>query len=110
MDYRYKSGLLIMVLISMTAIAGIIIAKGGSNIVFSAAPGQERTYGLTGAVVAEMNCTGENPNEDCPETCQDYSCVIACEEDGDCDDKIEATEDFCRNPGTEFSLCVNQRK
>lgn len=33
---------------------------------------------------------------------------VACENDGDCDDGVEATEDICRNPGTEFSLCVNK--
>ena len=32
---------------------------------------------------------------------------IACFEDIDCNDRIESTEDICRNPGTEFSLCVN---
>jgi len=35
---------------------------------------------------------------------------IACYENSDCDDKIERTEDICRNPGTEFSLCVNKPK
>lgn len=45
--------------------------------------------GITGAVVTEE---------------------IACYEDSDCDDKIEETEDICRNPGTEFSLCVNKVK
>ncbi len=33
---------------------------------------------------------------------------IVCHEDIDCDDGIEETEDICRNPGTEFSLCVNK--
>ena len=32
---------------------------------------------------------------------------IACFEDVDCNDRIERTEDICRNPGTEYSLCVN---
>ncbi len=33
---------------------------------------------------------------------------IACYDDKDCDDGIAATEDICRNPGSEFSLCVNR--
>ena len=32
---------------------------------------------------------------------------IACFENSDCNDRIEATEDICRNPDTEYSLCVN---
>ncbi len=30
-----------------------------------------------------------------------------CESNDDCDDGIVGTEDICRNPGTEYSLCVN---
>ncbi|MFH1682487.1 MAG: hypothetical protein ABIA37_01700 [Candidatus Woesearchaeota archaeon] len=33
---------------------------------------------------------------------------IACYDNSDCDDKIVETEDLCRNPGTEYSLCVNR--
>ncbi len=33
---------------------------------------------------------------------------IACYQDQDCDDKIAETQDICRNPGTEYSLCVNK--
>jgi len=33
---------------------------------------------------------------------------IACDEDGDCNDKIEETEDICKNPGTKDSFCVNR--
>ena len=33
---------------------------------------------------------------------------IACFEDADCDDKISATEDICKNPATEYALCVNK--
>ncbi len=35
--------------------------------------------------------------------------TIACAADADCDDGLVMTEDFCRNPGTRYSLCVNQR-
>ncbi|MBI2668878.1 hypothetical protein HYX14_03475 [Candidatus Woesearchaeota archaeon] len=35
---------------------------------------------------------------------------LACSEDADCDDKIAQTRDVCRNPGTEYSLCVNRPK
>ena len=34
--------------------------------------------------------------------------TIACYGGSDCDDGIEKTEDICRNPGTEYSLCVNK--
>ena len=33
---------------------------------------------------------------------------IACYDDQDCSDDIAATEDICRNPGTEYSLCINR--
>ena len=33
---------------------------------------------------------------------------IACYEDKDCNDRITATQDICRNPGTINSLCVNK--
>lgn len=36
--------------------------------------------------------------------------TIACYDHKDCDDRIEATKDICKNPGTKFSLCVNQPK
>lgn len=35
--------------------------------------------------------------------------TIACHEDKDCDDRLSSTEDICKNPGTEFSLCLNRR-
>lgn len=33
---------------------------------------------------------------------------VACFEDKDCNDRIAATQDVCRNPGTVYSLCVNK--
>ena len=36
------------------------------------------------------------------------SSSITCYEHSDCDDRIAETEDICRNPGTEYSLCVNK--
>ena len=33
---------------------------------------------------------------------------VVCYEDAGCDDKLERTEDICRNPGTEYSICVNK--
>lgn len=33
---------------------------------------------------------------------------VACYEDTDCDDRISATKDICRNPGTVYSLCINK--
>ncbi len=106
MDYRWRSGLVVAILIGMVALSGVIIGKGGSNIIFSGSPAGESPPGMTGAATGEIDCQGS----DCPELCQDYSCVIACYDDQDCDDRMAATEDTCKNPGTEFSLCVNQRK
>ena len=34
--------------------------------------------------------------------------TVSCSSNADCDDKIADTEDLCRNPGTEYSLCVNK--
>ena len=39
------------------------------------------------------------------------STVIAsvdCFENNDCNDHIEETEDICKNPGTDYSLCINK--
>ena len=33
---------------------------------------------------------------------------IACYDNSDCNDRIPATEDTCKNPGTIGSLCVNK--
>ena len=33
---------------------------------------------------------------------------IVCYENSDCDDGLKETEDICRNPGTEYSLCINR--
>lgn len=33
---------------------------------------------------------------------------VACMSNKDCDDRITATQDICRNPGTINSLCVNK--
>ncbi|MEK6938236.1 MAG: hypothetical protein AABX04_04290 [Nanoarchaeota archaeon] len=34
--------------------------------------------------------------------------MIACYEDKDCNDRIDATKDICYNPGTVSALCVNR--
>ncbi len=34
---------------------------------------------------------------------------IVCSSDEDCDDGIHGTEDTCRNPGSEYSLCINRK-
>ncbi len=47
------------------------------------------TEGITGATVAD---------------------TISCYNHEDCDDKIAATEDICKNPGTIGSLCINRPK
>ncbi len=33
---------------------------------------------------------------------------VICYENADCEDQDLNTEDICRNPGTEYSLCVNK--
>ena len=33
---------------------------------------------------------------------------VSCFEDQDCNDHNEETIDFCKNPSTEYSLCVNK--
>ena len=35
---------------------------------------------------------------------------VSCYNDADCNDRIAETADVCKNPGTEFSLCVNKPK
>ena len=35
---------------------------------------------------------------------------VSCFEDNDCNDHKEETVDFCKNPSTEYSLCVNKPK
>jgi len=35
---------------------------------------------------------------------------VVCYEDLDCNDKLERTVDICRNPGTEYSICINKPK
>ncbi|MFH0701550.1 MAG: hypothetical protein V2A62_03880 [Candidatus Woesearchaeota archaeon] len=34
--------------------------------------------------------------------------MIACYEDADCNDRLDATKDICYNPGTINALCVNR--
>ncbi|MBS3127145.1 hypothetical protein J4228_03190 [Candidatus Woesearchaeota archaeon] len=63
----------------VSLLLGIVILMG---ILIAVGP-----QGLTGAVVND----------------------VACFEDADCNDNIAATEDICRNPGTEYSLCVNKK-
>jgi len=36
------------------------------------------------------------------------SSIIACYEDKDCNDRLDATKDICYNPGTINALCVNR--
>lgn len=33
---------------------------------------------------------------------------VACYDDADCNDKIDATIDICKNPGTSRALCINR--
>jgi hypothetical protein len=47
------------------------------------------TGGLTGAVISNK---------------------VSCFENSDCNDHISETEDICKNPGSEYSLCVNRPK
>lgn len=95
MDHRLYPWLFIGMLIGMTALISLIAAGNGgflfSNPSFPAS--------LTGASVANGSVTA---------LCTGRSCVISCYNDLDCDDRMDATSDICRNPGTRYSLCVNK--
>lgn len=106
MQHRFHVIMVIVVLLSFTIITGLLVAQAVGlrfsriDTIFSPT--------ITGAAVAA--CAGT----DCPSpppVCAEKSgtaCRIACYEQADCDDRLAATADLCRNPGTEFSLCVNK--
>ena len=109
MNHTIKSVLAVFFLLGVLGTLGVIIAQGNGGSVFFGKVGKALgSDGLTGAIAGEDcqedNCSVSN------ESCKGYACSIACYEDKDCDDKTEATEDLCRNPGTTFSLCVNKVK
>lgn len=108
MNYSTKSILTIVFLFAAFGIIGIIISVGNGGSSFFGKTGKiVGASGVTGAVFADTNCTGNNCQKT-NETCQGYACKIACYQDKDCDDRIEQTDDICRNPGTTYSLCVNR--
>tara|TARA_Y100000310_G_scaffold313062_1_gene360985 strand:+ start:245 stop:469 length:225 start_codon:yes stop_codon:yes gene_type:complete len=73
LNYKIKSALLVLFLVSLVVFVGVMV-------------GQE---GLTGASTVK---------------------TVACHDHADCNDKISQTEDVCKNPGTEFSICINKAK
>ena len=66
---------------TITIIVVLLVMLGALGFVVS------QEGGLTGGVVANS---------------------IACQDNSDCDDKIEGTEDICRSPGTINAICVNR--
>jgi len=66
---------------TIAVIVALLVVIGVLGLVVS------QEGGLTGGVVANS---------------------IACQDNRDCDDKIEGTEDICRSPGTINALCVNR--
>lgn len=72
MDYRIKSGLIVLLFVGVMISIGLFLGFNQS---------------IVGSSVAK---------------------TVACVSSKDCDDRITATEDICRNPGTINSLCVNK--
>lgn len=103
MNHQLQVTLVIVILLGLTAITGLLVAQA-IGLRFSTI----LTPTITGAAVA--TCAGA----DCPAAatvCAEKSgtaCRVACYDDSDCDDRISATADVCKNPGTEFSICVNR--
>ncbi|MEK6951291.1 MAG: hypothetical protein AABX13_06230 [Nanoarchaeota archaeon] len=107
MDHKLQMTLVIVIFLSLTVVAGLLVAQtAGFTLGNLLRPSLTPT--ITGAAVA--TCTGANcpvPLAVCAEKIG-RACRIACSEQEDCDDRISATTDLCKNPGTEFSLCVNR--
>lgn len=104
MNYPVKTIFTIVFLLSVTTYLGLVLTQTQWSGLLS---GKE---GLTGGTTAE-NCVGEEcvrPTIGCGNDRSGHACRIACYADEDCDDNIPQTDDFCRNPGTENSLCVNK--
>lgn len=106
MNHTVKTIFLVVFLFSVTAYLGLVLTQTNLRDLLG---GRES---LTGGSIAE-NCQGNEcppPIVGCGEGRSGYACRIACYADEDCDDNISQTEDFCRNPGTANSLCVNRVK
>lgn len=106
MHHRLHVTIVIVILLSLTAITGLLVAQA-VGLRFSRIDAILSPT-ITGAAVAA--CAGA----DCPSPppiCAEKTgtaCRVACYEHSDCDDRISATADVCKNPGTEFSICVNR--
>ncbi len=106
MNHTVKTTLLLVFLFSATAYLGLVLTQANLGDLLG---GRES---LTSAIIAE-NCQGDDcplPVIGCGEERSGYACQIACYADEDCDDDIPQTEDLCRNPGTEYSICINKPK
>ena len=104
MNYKVKTALVMVFLLSVTAYFGLILTQVQLKDIISG------NNGLTGGAVAEP-CQGEacpQPMPGCSEDESGHACRVACYSDDDCDDTLPQTEDICRNPGTEYSVCVNR--
>lgn len=104
MHHNLKTTLVIVFLLSVTTYLGLVLTNTSLGDFMG---GNE---GLTGGAIAE-NCQGEDciqPVIGCEDGRSGYACRIVCNSNEECDDNIPQTEDLCRNPGTENSLCVNR--
>ncbi len=105
MNHTTKTIFTITFLLSMTLFLGIVLSGKSFNAFAGSA-------GITGNVIAE-NCQGEECAISvigCGSDHSGYACRIACYSAQDCDDTIAQTSDICRNPGTEYSVCINKPK
>lgn len=105
MNHTTKTLFVVTFLLSMTLFLGVVLSGGSFQDLTGSAT-------LTGGVTAE-NCQGEEcnvPVTGCGDGRRGYACRIACYSDQDCDDTIVQTNDICRNPGTEYSVCVQKPK
>ena len=116
MNHKIEMVLLVFFLMGSIALVGIIIGQAnGQSEFFSNLRQNIVTSGtITGGTVADtQDCSGENcpPLTSAARPCagnQGYACRIVCSVDEDCDDKILQTIDRCKNPGTEYSVCINK--
>lgn len=105
MNHTTKTIFTVTVLLSVTLFLGVVLSGGSFGSITQSAS-------ITGAAIG-ADCEGEEclaQVTGCGDDRSGYACRVACYSDQDCDDTISQTEDICRNPGTENSVCVNKPK
>ena len=103
MNHHLKSVLLIIAVIGVNVFIALLLLQSfpGKNVL-GGIKNSLQAGSITGAAVVGSETAVPKIG------CQGRACSVACHSNNDCDDAIPATEDICRNPGTEFSLCVNK--